>query len=79
MVRLAAHAGVDPWPLTAWELVEAADAKETSEWNRTADTIANLVNLLGRHVRVFRRDDFHPPLAERNRLAEMDASNDEAS
>lgn len=60
MVQLAAHAGLDPWPLSLRELVAAAEAKENSEWDRTADIIANIVTALsGPGVR-YGRLDFHP-------------------
>lgn len=45
VVQHAAIAGVDPWPLTLRELLEASKIRQTVDWDHTCDLICTMANL----------------------------------
>jgi hypothetical protein len=61
--RLASIVGVDPGPLTLYQLVLMAEAKRQHDWN-VATTIMALMAEMNRdrkgHRKPFRPDDFNP-------------------
>ncbi|TWT56502.1 hypothetical protein CA85_40330 [Allorhodopirellula solitaria] len=74
VVELAATSGVDPWPLTMRELIAAATAHCTEQWNHTAETMALLASMHSGNPCT--RADFHPHMERPDKGESVNATDE---